>query len=122
MSIDVTFLGQAYSFGDDLKEYVDSLRLSEKITDNLVNSFFSLSKRKGGIIDAADIRPDLIRKADEYIKKLCSRGIFSKSAEDYVDENDGYKAIQQICADGVSAYSKILIDEINEFQDGMNDA
>ena len=64
MSIDVSFLGQDYSFGDDLKEYVDALRMSEKNSDNLVNAFLSLSKKKGGIIDAAEIKPDLIRKAN----------------------------------------------------------
>ena len=64
----------------------------------------------------------MVTIADTFIKKLCNKGVFSRSAEDYVDENDGYKQIQRICEEGTSVYRDILVDEINEFQDGMNDA
>ena len=45
MSIDVTFLGQAYSFGDDLKEYVDAMRLSEEIIDTAMQAFLTVAKK-----------------------------------------------------------------------------
>ncbi|MBP3854805.1 MAG: hypothetical protein IK990_04200 [Ruminiclostridium sp.] len=122
MSIDVTFLGQAYSFGDDLKEYVEAMRLSEEIVDRAMQAFLTVAKKNNGFIDAVDLKPHLIKVADAFIKRLCNKGVFSRSAEDYVDENEGYRQIQQICEEGTSVYRNILVDEINEFQDGMNDA
>lgn len=122
MSIDVTFLGQAYSFGDDLKEYVDAMRLSEEIVDRAMQAFLTVAKKNNGFIDAVDLKPHLITIADAFIKRLCNKGVFSRSAEDYVEENEGYRQIQQICEEGTSVYKNILVDEINEFQDGMNDA
>lgn len=122
MSIDVKFLGESFSFNDDLKIYIEALNDCEKISDDLFKAFRTKGNKNEGFIEVKDLHKDMLKHAEKFIAKLCEKGIFSKSAEDYTYNNKGYKAIDEACSDSVRARAQYLSEEIQAFKDGMNAA
>ena len=76
MSIDVKFLGESFSFNDDLKIYIEALNDCEKISDDLFKAFRTKGNKNEGFIEVKDLHKDMLKHAEKFIEKLCEKGIF----------------------------------------------
>ena len=123
MSLVVFFNKKSYSFPEDIVEYLQLLDITEKIQDELFSNFLSLTNSSDiKVINAEDMIPAFKEQASIFIKLLCSKGIFSKTIDEYAINNDGYKEFKRICENAVAAFSNFLSDEIGNFISGMEQA
>lgn len=61
MSIDVKFLGESFSFNDDLKIYIEALNDCEKISDDLFKAFRTKGNKNEGFIEVKDLHKDMLK-------------------------------------------------------------
>lgn len=95
-NLKITFLKEEFNIPDDIIDYLDALALAEDIKET-VTSYF-LNKAKNKIVSAEDIMPFMEEQAKRFVKRLCDRGIFSKTVDDYID-NSGYRAVNEVSND-----------------------
>lgn len=119
----VNFLGEEFTFSDDIKEYIAVSNIADQVHHSLMNSFIDKIKRdESSFTNTQAMNEDIKKQAERFIERLCNNGIYSATINEYVDGNVGYEAIDAVNQAAVKAFASYLIDEIKSFKQGMQEA
>lgn len=111
----VKFLNKEYTIPSDVEKYVKLLLDFEKMQDILNEEIRKEVKSYGSIFVQTDKVPALFESsARQVIKMLCDNGIYGRTAEDYMDNNEGYKFF---CETNILAGKQALQDIVDELKD-----
>ncbi|MGN0375394.1 MAG: hypothetical protein ACI4EN_07835 [Butyrivibrio sp.] len=118
----VTFLKKQYEFPQDIIEYISLLSLTEDMKDTLMTAFVKKISGSVGIIDSKDLHDNLKKQASKFIEKLCGKGIYSKTIDDYVFDNEGYKLYDKVNKDALDAMKSFLMEDMDNVTLGLETA
>ena len=89
--VKLMFLDEEYLFPTDLWEYLDALSLTENVLRQLkIELERKVRGASSNLISTEDMHPALKEQASVFVKKLCEKGIYTKTIDEYAFENDGY--------------------------------
>ena len=123
----VTFLNKEYIIPTDVLTYIDLLTFAESIQKDLMNAFVNKVKnnlRLGntGLIDDADLMPDIERQVGKFIAKLCDNDIFTRTISDYLSNNKGYELFSNVNTAALNKIKSLLMHRLDSFQEGYENA
>lgn len=123
MEVNVKFLGEEYTFSTDIKEYVRISNLADSVHNSLIKSFESkLAKSEICCIETKDIDTELKNAAERFIKELCQKGVYSHTVDEYVKNNPALSLIDEINSAANKACRSFLIEEMENFKNGVETA
>lgn len=116
MSLLVTFLNNEYRIPKDILVYLDALNIADSIQENLMALFISKTNSSDvKVIEDSELHDDMRKAAELYVSKLCEEGIYSKTLDEYVFENEGYKEYSSVNQKTFSAMKSFLDEELTSF-------
>lgn len=119
----VKFLGEGFTFSEDIKEYMAVSSVAENIHNALKNSFMNkLNRKDATFIDTKSMLSDIRTQTEKFIKRLCDNGIYSETVDSYLASNAGYEAIDSVNRAASEAFCSFLAEEISAFKSGMEAA
>lgn len=120
----VNFLSTEFHIPDDIFIYIEISKLSDKIQQSLFQKFQDLliQKKENGIIDDGDLIPAMKEEISIFITKLCENGIYNKTADDYVFQNEGYQKYQKVNHDAYEAILETLNKQMEDMREGAERA
>lgn len=121
--IQVEFLGEKYTFPDEVKKYVfywenNFKKIKEKFSETIekrINSRW---------YEYPDLEfEELLKNAGKkVIKDLSEDGIYDVTINELVEQNNGYIAFQNITSKGFERWKNISIGALQEYMDGFENA
>lgn len=91
-NIKTTFLGKEYSIPADVVTYVGLVDFTNEIRDALMASFKRKIRPSIDVIESDNFMvEDLNDQASKFVRKLLDNDIYSRTANDYFQNNKGYK-------------------------------
>lgn len=130
--ITVKFLGEEYSFPEELREYVVYCNEFEKINDRLSKELLIIMNKKimadeeGESSAIGDIEQKLKNKmrneGKQVITMLAKHGILDVTESDVVDSNRGFTYYDEVYKNMMQDIQKNLADKLQRILDGWDDA
>ena len=121
--LNVKFLEKEYQIPKDLLEYLDLLDLAESVKNNLMRAFYQACKKNDvGCIDDEDLHPEMTEQISIFIKKLCDKGIYNRTVNDYLLNNKGYQLFSLANKNAFNKIKQILQNRLDALQVGYEDA
>lgn len=122
--INVTFLGESYSFPGELAQYVTYCNEFEKISDRLMNKLLVTMKKKPmaeGDNSYTDMHEkfeiDLQNEGKKFITTLSKIGVYDVTESDVIYENKGYKQYIQVRDKMQEGTRKIMLSSLNSWME-----
>lgn len=125
--ITATFLDKEYSIPEDVLTYIDLLDFTDKIKQELVSAFIKKLKAQiqqgnTGLLDNEDLTPDIEYQVGRFIAKLCDSGIFNRTINDYLRDNQGYEYISKVNKAALEKIKSLLMRRLDALQEGYEGA
>ena len=119
----VNFINKKYSLPEDILSYTELLALTNDVKMSLNKAFYNILKNEEvGCIGDDQIRPEIDRQTKRFIAKLLEKGIYDRTISDYLNENKGFELISKANDDALVQMRKLFIQEVDEYQAGVEDA
>lgn len=128
----VRFLGEEYSFPEELKEYVVYCNEFEKINSRLSQELLAIMKKKiladdeneqTAVGDIEQTLKDKMRnEGKQVISMLAKYNIFDITESDVVDSNKGFIYYDEVYKNMMQGLQKNLADKLQRILDGWDDA
>lgn len=122
--INVTFLGESYSFPGELAQYVTYCNEFEKVSDRLMNKLLVTMKKKPmaeGDNSYTDMHEkfevDLQNEGKKFITTLSKIGVYDVTESDVIYENKGYKQYIQVRDKMQEGTRKIMLFSLNSWME-----
>ena len=123
MALEVKFIGEEYSFPEDILEYIFMLNLVEDMQNSLMTSIYNkVYASSMSVIDDSELHDEMRKQASRIIERLCNKGIFSKTIDEYVFENKGYEQYCLVNKNSREAMIRFLSEQMTDFQKGLEHA
>lgn len=120
MSITVVFNKKQYDFPADIKEFVEILNAIVVMRMELVVSFHRcILDSDIKVVDSEEFYQQLKEKASFFIKRLHEKGVYDKSIDEYVFDNEGYREFEMVNNRALSTMARLIQEEAQDFFDGM---
>lgn len=121
--VKLMFLDEEYLFPTDLWEYLDALSLTENVLRQLkIELERKVRGTSSNLISTEDMHPALKEQASIFVKKLCEKGIYTKTIDEYAFENSGYKMFCEANTQHLNAHKRFLAQEMDSFMEGVEAA
>ena len=122
-NITVKFIDREYSVPGDLLVYLDLLDLTNDVRMALNKSFYQILRNEEvGCIGDEQIRPEIDQQVGRFIAKLMEAGIYDRTVTDYLNGNKGFELISKVNQTALSKMKELLIQELDEYKAGVEDA
>ena len=122
-NITVKFIDRDYSVPEGLLVYLDLLDLTNDVRMALNKSFYQLLRNEEvGCIGDEQIRPEIDKQVGRFIAKLMEAGIYDRTVTDYLNGNKGFELISKVNQTALSKMKELLIQELDEYKAGVEDA
>ena len=126
-NITVKFIGKEYSIPEDVLTYIELLDFTNNVQKQLTNSFVrklrnELDKGNVACLDDEIMAPDIEQQTGKFIAKLTEHGIFDRTINDYLCENEGYKLISKVNASALAEAKRALNQQMSDWLQGYEDA
>lgn len=127
----VKFLGNDYIFPEELKRYISYCNEFEKINNSLSQALLATMNKKpvgeNGEPDAADdiestLKEKMRQEGKKIISMLAEQNIFDITESELIDNNKGYILYEQTYKLMIEGLKQNLIEELNSFVAGWEDA
>ena len=123
MSLEIRFLQKDYKIPNDIITYLNALQVADEIKDSLFRACRDkVSKSEIRAISTDEMVPEMKKQASRFIKMLCDNNIFNRTIDKYTFSNEGYKEFDEHNKAAVLAMSNYLLEEMEHFQQGIEDA
>lgn len=123
MSLELRFIQKDYEMPDDIIIYLNALQVADEIKDSLFQACRDkVSKSDIRAISTDEMVPEMKKQASRFIKMLCDNNIFNRTIDEYTFSNEGYKKFDEHNKAAVLAMSNFLLEEMEHFQQGIEDA
>lgn len=123
-TINVTFLGEKYSFSGELAKYVIYCNEFEKISDRLMNKLLATMKKKPmdeGNSSYTDMHEkfevDLQNEGKKFITMLSKIGVYDVTESDVIYSNKGYVRYIEVRDKMQEGTRKIMLDTISSWME-----
>ena len=125
--INTTFLGKEYSIPQDVLIYIDLLDFTDSVQKQLASTFVrklrnEIAKDNIGLLGDEDLAAEIEQQVGKFIAKLCDNGIFTRTISDYLKNNKGYQLYTQVNKAALEKMKSLLIQEMDAWQAGYEDA
>lgn len=121
--VKLMFLDEEYLFPADLWEYLDALSLTENVLRQLkIELERKVRGASSNLISTEDMHPALKEQAAVFVKKLCEKGIYTKTIDEYAFENSGYRLFCEANTQHLNAHKRFLSQEMDSFMEGVEAA
>ncbi|MFT4006481.1 MAG: hypothetical protein QM683_12955 [Lacrimispora sp.] len=129
--ITVRFLGEDYTFPQELKEYVVYCNEFEKINDKLQKELVRIMKKKlyedGGPFGVmhdieGDLKEKMIKEGKNVIRLLAKERIFDVTDSELIDNNKGYIHYEDTYKAMIDGGKQILMNEVRSWVNGFEKA
>lgn len=125
--INTTFLGKEYSIPEDVLIYIDLLDFTDSVQKQLASAFVrklrnEIAKDNIGLLGDEDLAAEIEQQVGKFIAKLCDNGIFTRTISDYLKNNKGYQLYSQVNKAALEKMKSLLIQEMDAWQAGYEDA
>ena len=105
--MELYFLEKTFSVPDDITTYWEAIRIAESQSEALFHSFCdTLASSTESYLSDEKLYDYMKDCAGIFIKRLCEKGIYNKTTDDYVFNNpafDDYKQINQLAKNTIEA-------------------
>ena len=119
----VKFIGKEYSIPRDLLTYIDLLSITEEVKANIFLDFLrKLSNAQTPCIDDNQMRNVIERQVSKFISMLTEKGIYDRTVNDYIRDNEGYKLISKVNAGALEEAKRVLRQQMSDWIEGYEDA
>lgn len=119
----VRFIDREYSVPEDLLVYLDLLDLTNDVRMALNKNFYQLLRNEEvGCIGDEQIRPEIDKQVGRFIAKLMEAGVYDRTVTDYLNGNKGFELISKVNQTALSKMKELLIQELDEYKAGVEDA
>ena len=123
MSLELRFIQKDYDIPNDIIIYLNALQVADEIKDSLFRACRDkVSKSEIRAISTDEMVPEMKKQASRFIKMLCDNNIFNRTIDEYTFSNEGYKEFNEHNKAAVLAMSNFLLEEMEHFQQGIEDA
>ena len=123
MSLELRFIQKDYEIPNDIITYLNALQVADEIKDSLFYACRDkVSKSEIRAISTDEMVPEMKKQASRFIKMLCDNNIFNRTIDEYTFSNEGYKEFDEHNKAAVLAMSNFLLEEMEHFQQGIEDA
>ena len=125
--INTTFLGKEYSIPEDVLIYIDLLDFTDSVQKQLASAFVrklrnEIAKDNIGLLGDEALAAEIEQQVGKFIAKLCDNGIFTRTISDYLKNNKGYQLYSQVNKAALEKMKSLLIQEMDAWQAGYEDA
>ena len=118
--VKIVFNQKEYTIPSDLKEYLTVLNLAEDLQNNLCDGFMQKALRAESKVVEPDEINDLMRDCSEkFIQRLCEKGVYDKTIDDYAFQNEGYIEFLNVTKDAMQAIMGFLSEEAQDYERGQ---
>lgn len=125
-TIVVKFLGDEYTFPDDLQEFIRILQYFDSFHNDLNPLLLNLMKEsewKDGTENGLEyFKVPMISIANKVIEKLSRYGIYNVTISDLVDNNPGFINLKEAGNNALDSMKKILSNSMSEWLQGYENA
>ena len=126
-NITVKFIGKEYSIPEDVLTYIDLLDFTDSVQKQLASTFVrklrnEIAKDNIGLLGDEDLAQEIEQQVGKYIAKLCDNGIFTRTINDYLKNNNGYQLYSDVNKAALEKMKSLLIQEMDAWQAGYEDA
>lgn len=121
-STTVSFLGQEYTFPNELQRYVGYMKEFEEMYDRLFSVLNERIKKKWYDYPDKEFKKILDNEAKRVISKLSSYDIYDVSLSDLVGKNKGYLYLDEMTKEEFEKRKQISIDAIREYRGELENA
>ena len=125
--IRASFLGKEYSIPEDVLLYIDLLEFTGNVKTRLINTFVRKLKseiQKGNVacVNDKDLAPEIEQQVGKYIAMLTEHGIYDRTVNDYLRQNEGYKLISKVNAAALEEARRALKQQMSDWLEGYEGA
>lgn len=122
-SINIKFIGKDYTIPEDVLLYIDLLKITDSIKEQLVRDFVRLvSQSDSGLIDDDDMSSYINRQTNRFITMLCDNGIYDRTVNDYLKNNKGYQLFSDVNKSALNKIKSLLMQRLDAMQSGVESA
>lgn len=122
-NLTVKFLHKEYTIPTDVITYVGLVDFTNGIRDNLVSAFNKLISIDVAMIENDDFMLSVINEqASKFISKLLNNEIYDKTANDYLQDNKGYKLFLDTKKKVLRQILSIEKEKLEVYSSGVQDA
>ena len=118
-TINLTFLGQAYALPGDILSYIEYQQffslLRQGLLSFMLDHFGDCEKWP-----SLNLATDQFRKtADQCVKWLCEQGIYDKTVDDFIENNEGYQLYEAAVKETLLKSADIFMTYLKDLQADM---
>ena len=126
-NITVKFIGKEYSIPQDVLTYIDLLDFTDSVQKQLASTFVrklrnEIAKDNIGLLGDEDLATEIEQQVGKFIAKLCDNGIFTRTINDYLKNNEGYQLYSDVNKAALEKMKSLLIQEMDAWQAGYENA
>lgn len=119
----VKYINKEYSIPEDLLVYINLLDITEQIKADIYRDFIrKLSCAESACVGNEQMQSQIELQVSKFITKLTEQGVYDRTINDYIKENEGYKLISKVNEDALNEAKRLLMNEMTEFQEGYESA
>ena len=119
----VKFIGCDYSLPEDLLTYIELLGITEQVKADIFQDFLrKLSDSEVPCVEDNQLRDVIECQVGRFIEKLVENGIYDRTVNDYLRENEGYKLISKVNNAALEEAKRVLKQEMTEWLEGYEGA
>lgn len=119
MNIELIFNNKSYEIPKDLQEYLASLNLAENIKTDLCDLFIQKAlKVDTKVVEPSEMDDALKRASELFVQRLCEKGVYDKTIDDYTFQNEGYIDFLNVTKNAIQAMAKYLSEEAQSYEEG----
>ncbi len=123
---ELCFLGEKHLIPSDLREYVQYLHSFEQIYNDIISLLINQMEQKsfcgGADEDFKYFSVPLTTIGEKIIVKLSEHGVFDVTMDEVIFRNKGYIQLHNVCQETISQMAKILLQAIDDFKNGYENA
>ena len=125
--IRASFLGKEYSIPEDVLLYINLLEFTGNVKTRLINTFVRKLKseiQKGNVacVNDKDLASEIEQQVGKYIAMLTEHGIYDRTVNDYLRQNEGYKLISKVNAAALEEARRALKQQMSDWLEGYEGA
>ena len=122
-----SFLGKEYSIPEDVLLYINLLEFTSNVKTQLINTFVRKLKseiQKGNVacVNDNNLAPEIEQQVGKYIAMLTEHGIYDRTVNDYLRQNEGYKLISKVNAAALEEARRALKQQMSDWLEGYEGA
>lgn len=119
----VRFINKDYNIPSDLLTYIDLLELTDDVRMAVNKRFYErLEASDVGCIGDEELQPEIDKQVGRLVANLLDHGIYDRTVNDYLSSNKGIELISKVNKEALSKMKELLIQEMDEYQSGLEDA